>query len=82
MRLRGFANAPRVVLVTPERIEVAGAPFSPDEPARHKLLDLVGDLFLYGGPPVGEVHGTRPSHASTHAAITEARALGILEERT
>lgn len=67
------------VLLTPERIEVAGVPFSADEPARHKLLDLVGDAFLHGGPPIGELVATRPGHAATHAAMTEARRQGILE---
>lgn len=33
-----------------------------DEPARHKLLDLVGDLALIGRPLKGKVIATRPGH--------------------
>jgi UDP-3-O-acyl N-acetylglucosamine deacetylase len=39
----------------------------PDEPARHKLLDLVGDLALVGGPVVGRVVARRSGHALNHA---------------
>ncbi len=50
----------------------------PDEPARHKLLDLIGDLALYGGPPRGRVVATRPGHAATHALVRAALATGAL----
>ncbi len=33
-----------------------------NEPARHKLLDLVGDLALIGRPIKGKVLATRPGH--------------------
>ncbi|MEM6632669.1 MAG: bifunctional UDP-3-O-[3-hydroxymyristoyl] N-acetylglucosamine deacetylase/3-hydroxyacyl-ACP dehydratase [Bacteroidota bacterium] len=33
-----------------------------NEPARHKLLDLVGDLALVGVPIVGHVEAIRPGH--------------------
>ncbi len=33
-----------------------------NEPARHKLLDLVGDLALVGVPIIGQVEATRPGH--------------------
>jgi UDP-3-O-acyl-N-acetylglucosamine deacetylase len=56
----------------------AGAPFSPDEPARHKLLDLAGDLFVYGGPPRGTVSAYRPGHWSTHEAMRVAIARGVI----
>ncbi len=36
----------------------------PNEPARHKLLDLVGDLALVGQPIMGKVVATRPGHYS------------------
>jgi UDP-3-O-[3-hydroxymyristoyl] N-acetylglucosamine deacetylase/3-hydroxyacyl-[acyl-carrier-protein] dehydratase len=36
----------------------------PNEPARHKLLDLVGDLALVGQPILGKVVATRPGHYS------------------
>jgi UDP-3-O-[3-hydroxymyristoyl] N-acetylglucosamine deacetylase/3-hydroxyacyl-[acyl-carrier-protein] dehydratase len=36
----------------------------PNEPARHKLLDLIGDLSLVGQPLKGKVVATRPGHYS------------------
>lgn len=36
----------------------------PNEPARHKLLDLIGDLSLVGQPIKGKVVATRPGHYS------------------
>jgi len=48
-----------------------------DEPARHKLLDLIGDLALVGGPIVGRVVARRSGHALNHAlarAIRESAA--------
>jgi len=35
----------------------------PDEFVRHKLLDVVGDLFLAGGPIEGLYEGEQPGHA-------------------
>ncbi|MBN1107650.1 MAG: bifunctional UDP-3-O-[3-hydroxymyristoyl] N-acetylglucosamine deacetylase/3-hydroxyacyl-ACP dehydratase [Bacteroidales bacterium] len=41
----------------------------PNEPARHKLLDLMGDLALVGHPIKGKVVATRPGHyANTRLA--------------
>jgi UDP-3-O-[3-hydroxymyristoyl] N-acetylglucosamine deacetylase/3-hydroxyacyl-[acyl-carrier-protein] dehydratase len=41
----------------------------PNEPARHKLLDLMGDLALVGHPIKGKVVATRPGHhANTNLA--------------
>ncbi len=41
----------------------------PNEPARHKLLDIVGDLALVGMPIKGKVVATRPGHyANTRLA--------------
>jgi UDP-3-O-[3-hydroxymyristoyl] N-acetylglucosamine deacetylase / 3-hydroxyacyl-[acyl-carrier-protein] dehydratase len=34
----------------------------PNEPARHKLLDIMGDLALVGHPIKGKVVATRPGH--------------------
>ncbi len=39
----------------------------PNEPARHKLLDLVGDLALVGMPFKAHVIANRPGHASNVA---------------
>jgi len=34
----------------------------PNEPARHKLLDIMGDFALIGQPIIGKVVATRPGH--------------------
>lgn len=78
---RGLAShvAPEsVVVVTREEILSAGPPFRSDELARHKLLDLVGDLYAHGGPPLGRVRATRPGHAATHEAMQRALSSGLL----
>jgi UDP-3-O-[3-hydroxymyristoyl] N-acetylglucosamine deacetylase len=69
-----------VVLLAPDSVHCAGPPFAADEPARHKLLDLVGDLYLYGGPPLGRVHAIRPGHAANAQAFRRARESGVLAE--
>ena len=66
-----------VLVVTSDAIRGVGD-IAPDEPARHKLLDLVGDAFLHGGPPVGRLAATRPGHARNHVAFTRARAMGLV----
>lgn len=40
----------------------------PDEPCRHKLLDLIGDLAMLGKPLLGKVIATRAGHAM-HIAL-------------
>jgi UDP-3-O-[3-hydroxymyristoyl] N-acetylglucosamine deacetylase len=57
-----------------------GRPPDPDEPARHKLLDLIGDLALHGGPPLGLVDAFAPGHTATHAVAKRALSLGVLQE--
>ena len=41
----------------------------PDEPVRHKALDLFGDLALLGARLRGRVQANRPGHAMTHALL-------------
>lgn len=36
----------------------------PNEPARHKLLDIIGDLALIGYPIKGHIIANRPGHAT------------------
>jgi UDP-3-O-[3-hydroxymyristoyl] N-acetylglucosamine deacetylase/3-hydroxyacyl-[acyl-carrier-protein] dehydratase len=33
-----------------------------NEPARHKLLDLIGDMALIGAPIKGQILAARPGH--------------------
>lgn len=41
-------------------------PHFTNEPARHKLLDLVGDLALIGVPIKGKIIATKPGHAANN----------------
>jgi UDP-3-O-[3-hydroxymyristoyl] N-acetylglucosamine deacetylase / 3-hydroxyacyl-[acyl-carrier-protein] dehydratase len=41
----------------------------PDECARHKVLDIVGDLFLLGYPIRGAVYATKSGHALNRALV-------------
>lgn len=67
------------VMVFDDRGVIAGCrPPGENEPARHKLLDLIGDLALHGGPPRGLVEAEAPGHTATHAVVAEAIATGIL----
>lgn len=38
-----------------------------NEPARHKLLDMVGDLTLVGAPILGKITAKRPGHTANAA---------------
>jgi UDP-3-O-[3-hydroxymyristoyl] N-acetylglucosamine deacetylase len=73
----------RAVLVfDDERPLEASLPTTPDEPARHKLLDLLGDLALFGGPFVGRMEASRPGHARTHRFLEAAFRAGALRSVT
>ena len=56
----------RDMLMIDERGPVDNAYRFADEPARHKLLDLLGDLMLAGGPVAGRVVAVRSGHALNH----------------
>ncbi len=51
---------------------------TPDEPARHKALDLLGDLSLLGVPLHARVTAVRPGHALT-ARLVAALAAQLAE---
>lgn len=67
------------VLVLSDAGPIAGCrPREPGEIARHKLLDLIGDLTLHGGPPRGTIEAFAPGHAATHRVMAEALRAGIV----
>lgn len=76
--LARHVDAASVLVLAPHGVHCAGRPYSADEPARHKLLDLVGDLYLHGGPPIGRLRAVRPGHAANHRALSQALAEGIV----
>lgn len=52
----------------------------PNEPARHKLLDVIGDLALVGRPILGKIVATKPGHTANieFAKLLKTR---LLEQR-
>jgi UDP-3-O-[3-hydroxymyristoyl] N-acetylglucosamine deacetylase/3-hydroxyacyl-[acyl-carrier-protein] dehydratase len=52
-----------------------------NEPARHKLLDLIGDLKLIGTPIKGKIIATRPGHHS-NVEFAKLVKLAIKKEKT
>ncbi|MDD3738921.1 MAG: bifunctional UDP-3-O-[3-hydroxymyristoyl] N-acetylglucosamine deacetylase/3-hydroxyacyl-ACP dehydratase [Lentimicrobiaceae bacterium] len=47
----------------------------PNEPARHKLLDVIGDLALVGQPIKGHVIATRPGHSINTSFAKQIRSI-------
>lgn len=47
----------------------SAAPTLPDECARHKILDMLGDLYLLGRPVWGRIKGRRSGHAHNRALL-------------
>lgn len=80
------ASDPAAMAALTEAVVVFDDPALPprlgdDEIARHKLLDLIGDLAFYGGPPRGRVVARQPGHTATHWIVRRALASGILSRR-
>jgi len=73
MRERGMFThlRPSDVLVIDETGPIDNEFRFPDEPARHKILDLLGDLTLAGRPIHGRVIGARSGHALNHRLVEE-----------
>ena len=46
-----------------------------NEPARHKLLDMIGDLALVGTPLKGHIMAARPGHAANVAFAKKIKAM-------
>jgi len=62
-RLAGIFNKPRVEVMKGGILNNLELHF-PNEPARHKLLDVIGDLALVGMPLKAHIIATRPGHYS------------------
>jgi UDP-3-O-[3-hydroxymyristoyl] N-acetylglucosamine deacetylase/3-hydroxyacyl-[acyl-carrier-protein] dehydratase len=62
-RLAHLFNKPRIEVLREGILNNLELQY-PNEPARHKLLDVVGDLTLVGMPIKGHIIATRPGHYS------------------
>lgn len=68
LRAMGLARGgslDNAIVISGERVLNAGGLRYENEFVRHKVLDLVGDLYLAGGPIMGSVRGFRAGHALT-----------------
>jgi UDP-3-O-[3-hydroxymyristoyl] N-acetylglucosamine deacetylase/3-hydroxyacyl-[acyl-carrier-protein] dehydratase len=65
-RLAGIFEKPKVEVTQHGILNNLELRFQ-NEPARHKLLDMIGDLALVGMPIKGQIMAARPGHASNVA---------------
>ena len=72
LRARGYARGGTLensVVVDGETILNNGGLRYEDEFVRHKILDVVGDMYLAGAPLLAEVVGVRSGHSLTHRLL-------------
>jgi UDP-3-O-[3-hydroxymyristoyl] N-acetylglucosamine deacetylase/3-hydroxyacyl-[acyl-carrier-protein] dehydratase len=79
-RVADLIGKPRVIAQAQGILSTTKLEFS-NEPARHKLLDLVGDLKLIGVPLKGKVIATRPGHFA-NVEFAKLVKLAIKKEKT
>jgi len=53
----------------------------PNEPVRHKILDLIGDLYLLGAPIQGRIIAYKSGHTLNHMLVRRLRQLKQYESR-
>lgn len=74
MKLAGCARGgslQNAVVIDGSRILTPGGLRKKDEPVRHKVLDMIGDLALFQAPLRGKVTAHRPGHAITNMLLRE-----------
>jgi UDP-3-O-[3-hydroxymyristoyl] N-acetylglucosamine deacetylase len=57
-----------VILIDEQRVVNTKLRF-PDEPARHKVLDLIGDLYLLGRPVLAHITASKTGHSDNLALL-------------
>jgi UDP-3-O-[3-hydroxymyristoyl] N-acetylglucosamine deacetylase/3-hydroxyacyl-[acyl-carrier-protein] dehydratase len=69
LRAKGFGKhlSPRDLLVISPTGPIDNAFRFADECARHKVLDLIGDLYLVGRPVYGKIVASKSGHELNHA---------------
>jgi UDP-3-O-[3-hydroxymyristoyl] N-acetylglucosamine deacetylase len=75
MRQRGLARGGSLdnTIVVGKRAVLNESLRYPDEFVRHKVLDLIGDLFLLGRPILGHVVARNGGHALNHQLVAAIR---------
>ncbi|HVC44292.1 MAG TPA: UDP-3-O-acyl-N-acetylglucosamine deacetylase [Candidatus Binataceae bacterium] len=68
MGLASGGRLDNLILVDDEKVVNTTLRF-PDEFARHKVLDLIGDLYLLGRPIVGHVTASKSGHSDNLALL-------------
>lgn len=63
----GASLANTLVINPTSGVVNAGGVLWDNEPARHKLLDAIGDLYLLGAPILGQYKSFKGGHALNHA---------------
>jgi UDP-3-O-[3-hydroxymyristoyl] N-acetylglucosamine deacetylase/3-hydroxyacyl-[acyl-carrier-protein] dehydratase len=79
--LKKFFNQPNVEVTQEGILNTCGLAFS-NEPARHKLLDIVGDLSLVGRRFNAHIIAKKPGHASNVAFALKIRKHIETQEKT
>jgi UDP-3-O-acyl-N-acetylglucosamine deacetylase len=67
-----------VILIDDEKIVNNAQMHFPDECARHKVLDIIGDLYLLGRPLRGHVRANMTGHTENVALVKQLRAAVLL----
>lgn len=70
--LGGGGKLSNFVLIDDEKVINTPLRF-PDEPARHKILDLIGDLYLLGRPIRAKITARKSGHTQNIALIKKIR---------
>ncbi|NLH49487.1 MAG: UDP-3-O-acyl-N-acetylglucosamine deacetylase [Myxococcales bacterium] len=79
MRESGLANGgglENAIVLGNYSVLNAGGLRHPDEFARHKALDMLGDLYMAGYPILGRAHGFKSGHAMNHKLV-----MALLEDK-
>ena len=83
MRQRGLARGGSLdnTIVVGKRTVLNDHLRFPDEFVRHKILDLLGDLFLLGRPLIGHVVARNGGHALNHRLVAAIREAAMPDRR-
>ena len=68
MGLASGGRLDNLILVDDEKVVNTALRF-PDEFARHKVLDMIGDLYLLGRPILGHITASKTGHSDNLALL-------------